>query len=145
SPLSHVVIDDGRRYLERSAQQYDAIVIDPPPPVQTAGSSLLYSQDFYAVAKERIRPGGILQQWLPEGDNSVQSSVARSLNDSFPYVRVFRSVGHGGWHFLASSQPIAVRNGADLMARMPAKAVNDMMEWDRASTPAQQFDRLISR
>ncbi len=145
SPLSHVVIDDGRRYLERSAQQYDAIVIDPPPPVQTAGSSLLYSQDFYAVAKERLRPGGILQQWLPEGDNSVQSSVARSLKNSFPYVRVFRSAGHGGWHFLASTQPIAVRNGAVLMARMPPKAVNDMMEWDRASTPAQQFDRLISR
>lgn len=145
SPYSHVVIDDGRRYLERSAQHYDAIIIDPPPPVQTAGSSLLYSEDFYTVAKQRLRPGGILQQWLPEGDNAVQAAVARSLKDSFPYVRVFRSVGHGGWHFLASTQPIPVRDGAELMARMPAAAVTDMMEWDRASTPAQQFDRLISR
>ncbi len=32
SPLSHLVIDDGRRYLERSPQMYDAIIIDPPPP-----------------------------------------------------------------------------------------------------------------
>ena len=144
SPFSHVVVDDGRRYLERSAQQYDAIVIDPPPPVQTAGSSLLYSRDFYAVAKERLRRGGILQQWLPEGDNAVQASVARSLKESFPYLRIYRSVGHGGWHFLASSQPIPVRTGAELMARMPAGAASDMTEWDRLA-PAQQFDRLLAR
>jgi spermidine synthase len=144
SPFSHVVVDDGRRYLERSAQQYDAIVIDPPPPVQTAGSSLLYSRDFYTVAKERLRPGGILQQWLPEGDNAVQASVARSLKESFPYLRIYRSVGHGGWHFLASSQPIPVRTGAELMARMPATAVGDMTEWDQVA-PAQQFDRLLVR
>jgi predicted membrane-bound spermidine synthase len=31
SPLSHLVIDDGRRYLERSTQKYDAILLDPPP------------------------------------------------------------------------------------------------------------------
>ena len=53
SPLAHVVIDDGRRYLERSPQQYDAILIDPPPPIDAAGSSLLYSRDFYLVARQR--------------------------------------------------------------------------------------------
>ena len=65
SPLSHVVIDDGRRYLERTSEQYDVITIDPPPPVQAAGSSLLYSKEFYAIINRRLRPGGILQQWLP--------------------------------------------------------------------------------
>ena len=34
SPLSHVVIDDGRRYLERTSEQYDVVTIDPPPPVE---------------------------------------------------------------------------------------------------------------
>src|SRR5207249_8126039 len=37
SQLSHVVIDDGRRYLERTTEQYDVITIDPPPPVEAAG------------------------------------------------------------------------------------------------------------
>jgi spermidine synthase len=68
SPLSHLIIDDGRPYLERTPEQYDLIAIDPPPPVQAAGSSLLYSDEFYATVKRRLRHGGILQQWLPEGD-----------------------------------------------------------------------------
>jgi spermidine synthase len=144
SPLSHLVIDDGRRYLERSAQKYDAIIIDPPPPVQAAGSSLLYSEEFYAIAKERLQTGGILQQWLPRADNAVQASVARALNDSFPYVRVCRSVEGTGWHFLASMRPIPTRKAAELTARMPAAAVVDLMEWGPEKTPNGQFDRMLS-
>ena len=145
SPLSRVIIDDGRRYLERSPEKYDAIIIDPPPPVSAAGSSLLYSEEFYAIAKERLAAGGILQQWLPAmSDSQVQASVTRSLRNSFPYVRVFESVDHAGWHFLASMCPIADRNAAELVARMPAKAVVDMMEWGPAKTPGQQFDQMLS-
>jgi spermidine synthase len=144
SPLSHLVIDDGRRYLERAPQKYDAIIIDPPPPVPAAGSSLLYSEEFYAVAKERLQPGGILQQWLPRGDNAVQASVARSLEDSFTYVRVYHSVMGGGWHFLASMRPIPARNAMELVARMPTSAVADMMEWGPAKTPSQEFELMLS-
>ena len=144
SPLAHVVIDDGRRYLERSPETYDAIIIDPPPPVQAAGSSLLYSEEFYAAAKQRLRPMGILQQWLPNGDNELQSAVARALSHSFPYVRVYHSVEGWGWHFLASTHPIAVRGSAELTARMPPTALIDMMEWGPAKTADQQFDRMLA-
>lgn len=143
SPLAHVVIDDGRRYLERSPAKYDAIIVDPPPPVQTAGSSLLYSQDFYTVAKQRLQPGGILQQWLPESDEPTQAAVARAIKNSFPYVRVFRGLEGWGWEFLASERPIPVRTAAELLARMPAAAVTDMMEWGPAKSPEQQFDLLL--
>jgi spermidine synthase len=145
SPLAHVVVDDGRRYLERSPQSYDAIIIDPPPPVSTAGSSLLYSQDFYGLVEQHLRPGGILQQWLPWGDDAVQSSVARALQNSFPYVRVFHSVDHWGWHFLASARLIPLRTAEEMVARMPASAVADMMEWGPAKTPVQQINLMLSQ
>ncbi|MGA2964973.1 MAG: fused MFS/spermidine synthase [Terriglobales bacterium] len=144
SPQAHIVADDGRHYLERNPGRYDVIMIDPPPPVQAAGSSLLYSQDFYAVVRERLRPGGILAQWLPAADDAVQASVARALKNSFPYVRVFPSVEHWGWHFFASDRSIQNRSAADLVARMPAKAVADMMEWGPAKTADEQYDLMLS-
>jgi hypothetical protein len=144
SPLVHVVIDDGRRFLERSPAKYDAIIVDPPPPVQTAGSSLLYSEEFYSVARQRLQPGGILQQWLPEGDDALQASVARAIKNSFPYVRVYSGLGKFGWHFLASERPIPDRTASELVERMPPSAVADMMEWDPEITPQQQMNGVVS-
>jgi spermidine synthase len=144
SSRANVVIDDGRRYLERSPQSYDAIIIDPPPPVSAAGSSLLYSADFYRVAKMRLRPGGIFQQWLPDGDPELVSSVARALQISFPSVRVYRSIEGWGWHFMASMTPLPSRTAAELVGHMPPDAVTDLMEWGPSKTPFEQFDRVLS-
>ena len=145
SPLSHVVIDDGRRYLERTYEQYDVITIDPPPPVQAAGSSLLYSKEFYAIIRRRLRPGGILQQWLPGGDPVVRASVARALKESFPYVRVFHSVEGWGYHFLGSESPLPNPTAAELAQRLPDKAATDFLEWGPESTPEGQFADVLKR
>ena len=145
SPLSHVVIDDGRRYLERTYEQYDVITIDPPPPVQAAGSSLLYSKEFYAIIRRRLRPGGILQQWLPGGDAVVRAAVARALRESFPCVRVFHSAEGWGYHFLASESPLPNPTAAELAQRLPAKAATDFLEWGPETTPEGQFADVLKR
>jgi len=146
SPLSHIVIDDGRRYLERTAEQYDVVTIDPPPPVEAAGTSLLYSKEFYLTIKRRLSPGGIVQQWLPQGgDTVVQAAVARSLQESFSYVRAFQSLDNKGLHFLASDQPIVLRTARELAERMPTKAAQDMIEWGPEASAERQFSILLSR
>jgi spermidine synthase len=129
SPRGRVVIDDGRRYLERSTERYDVITIDPPPPVSAAGSSLLYSKEFYSVIRPRLAPGGILQQWLPEGDPEVRVAVTRALLESFPYVRIFAYHTDFAYHFLASDRRIPDRTPEELAQRMPPAAVRDMEEW----------------
>ena len=148
SPLSHVVIDDGRRYLERTNEQYDLITIDPPPPVQAAGSSMLYSEEFYRVAKKRLRPGGILQQWMPveDADRAAVSAAAQSLRHSFPFIRAFWD--EFGVHFLCSDHSLPSLSPAELVQRMPASAVADFAEWsetpnDPVSADRTQFDTLL--
>ena len=145
SPLSHIVIDDGRRYLERTTQQYDVITIDPPPPVEAAGSSLLYSEDFYTVIRQRLRPGGILQQWLPIGDPEDVAAVALALRRSFPYVRVFAFGKNWGFHFLASDRPLPVRTAKELAERLPAAAATDLVEWDAQPDAEARFAHLLER
>ena len=139
SPHARVLVDDGRRFLERTKETFDSIIIDPPPPVPAAGSSLLYSKEFYALAKRRLRSGGILQQYLPDGDAATQASVARSLRDSFPYVRIFGYQTIPGRHFLASMTPIPALSPFQLAQRLPPRAASDLVEWDRSVTPADQF------
>jgi len=145
SQLSNVVIDDGRRYLERTNEQYDVITIDPPPPVEAAGSSLLYTKEFYTTIKQRLRPDGVLQQWLPTGDPVVHASVARALKESFPYVRVYRSIGGWGYHFIASTRALPDWTPEQMVQHMPASAVKDMMEWGPEPTAEKQFANVLGR
>lgn len=145
SPKSHIVIDDGRRFLERTQEQYDVIAIDPPPPIGAAGSSLLYSREFYASAKKRLRDGGILAQWYPGGDRTTTAAIARSLKESFPYVRCFGSFIGYGVHFFASMQPIADLSAAQLAQRIPPRAAADFVEWGPYPTPEQQYADLLKR
>jgi spermidine synthase len=144
SPLAHVVIDDGRRYLERTSDQYDVITIDPPPPVAAAGSSLLYSEEFYAAAKKHLAPRGILQQWLPPIDDPVvRSSVAKALQAAFPYVRVFHSFDGAGYHFLASDWQLPQLSAQQLAEKLPAAAASDFVEWGPEATAEDQFEDLL--
>jgi spermidine synthase len=145
-PESHIVVNDGRFFLERSQELYDVIALDPPPPVEAAASSLLYSKEFYAIARQHLKPGGILQQWFPtSNDPAIIASVAKALQESFPYVRAFRAIeGSRGCHFLASNSPLPAYSAETLASHLPPAAVADLLEWDPAYTAQQQFGRLLS-
>lgn len=133
NPKGRVVIDDGRRFLNRTRETYDVIVVDPPPPVEAAGSSLLYSKEFHEAVKAHLRPGGVFQTWFPVGEERIGRAVAKSLAEVFPYVRVYRSVEGWGVHFLASMQPLPAIDTARMLARLPEAAKADLAEWPKAS------------
>jgi len=145
SPKSILIIDDGRFYLERSNRKYDVITIDPPPPVEAAGSSLLYSTEFYTTVKQHLSEGGIFQQWLPNGDSAVIASVGKALQESFPYVLVFGAIEGQGYHFIASISPIDRQTPSVLASRMPASAVKDLLEWGPFDTAQDQLTAVLSR
>jgi len=140
-----IVVDDGRRFLQRTLDTYDLIVIDPPPPVESSGSSLLYSEEFYRTAKKRLKPDGILAQWLPDWDNLTLQAVVRALSSQFPYVRVFSSLEGWGVHFFASARPIDVPDARTFAARIPEKAARDFNEWIPDQTAVQLFQIVKDR
>jgi len=150
SPKAHVVIDDGRRFLERSREAYDVIVIDPPPPLQAAGSSLLYSREFYRGLERRLAPRGIVQQWIPGAphpavDPAIVSAFVGAFRDSFPYTRAFLCSEGPGLHLLGSRVPIPPTAAAVLAGRLSARAAGDLVEWAPGSTAEAQFDIVLRR
>lgn len=162
-----IIIDDGRRYLKRVAKKYDLIVVDPPPPVSAAGSSLLFSKEFCALAREHLNPGGILQMWFPDGTPVLKNTgtncsenyltwvsirktvaaqgLARSLQETFPHVRCFSSVEKSGVHFLASAEPIEVAPLDQMLARLPERAKSDLMEWETQKDLPAYFESVVTQ
>lgn len=145
NPKGRIVIDDGRRYLKRTREKFDVIVIDPPPPVEAAGSSLLYSVEFYELAKQHLNPNGILQAWFPGGESATAQAVLRSLHESFPHVRCFRAIAEEGVHLLASMEPIATFTPDQLALTMPSAAAEDLLEWSPSRNLPAYLGQVVSK
>jgi hypothetical protein len=77
-----VVVDDGRRYLERAGKQFDVILMNP---LRTTSIYIgdLNSRQFFWLARSRMKPAGVL---MAGGivDNPV---IRRPLLEEFNYVR----------------------------------------------------------
>jgi len=130
-----IIIDDGRRFLQRTDKKYDLITIDPPPPIVATGSSLLYSKEFYEIIKIHLTTNGILSHWYPEKNSKTLQAVARSLVEVFPYVEVYKSTMSNGYHFIASNNPIIIPNPEEIVQTMPLTAQTDLMEWNDYNDP----------
>jgi spermidine synthase len=94
-PRLDIRLRDGRRELLSNEQSYDLITLEPPPP-SAAGVVNLYSADFYELARTRLRPGGIVAQWLPlptQNDEDTRSLV-RSFLGVFPHISLWTTELH---------------------------------------------------
>ena len=140
-----IVIDDGRRYLERCGEKFDIIVVDPPPPIEAAGSSLLYSREFYDLVKAHLKPNGILGTWIPICELDTAQAMVRSMYDSFPYIKCFDSLDSVGTHFLASMQTIPSRSVCELVKAMPVKSQNDLLEWTHTGVLTNDVQIVLSK
>ena len=81
-----VYINDGRHHLQmQPAASYDLIALEPPPPGR-AGVAALYSREFYALARARLKPKGYISQWLPAYQLPAAATLAmiRAFLEVFP-------------------------------------------------------------
>lgn len=93
-----LVIDDGRRFLLRTREKFDLILIDPLRST-TAYSNNLYSKEFYEIVKEHLAPGGIFMVWMDE-----YRVMPKTVIETFEHVKVYSVF------CLASSSPLIMNN-----------------------------------
>jgi len=98
------------------------------------------------VAKQHLKPGGILQAWLPGGVPLLTGqAVLRSLAESFPHVRCFDSLDSWGTHLLASMDPIEKLSPEELAKRLPAGAKKDLLEWAPGQDAAAYLALILAQ
>jgi len=90
-PRVHVVLDDARNFLLTTRDSYDLIISEPSNP-WIAGVATLFTDEYYQAARRRLRPGGLLVQWIqgysifPDDLRMVLATVA----GQFESVSVWR-------------------------------------------------------
>jgi len=105
-PHAHLFLEDGRNLLLlRPDRLYDLITMEVSS-VWFAGSTSLYSHEFYELIRARLKPEGVFQQWIQLhhiGANEV-GSVLATLRQVFPFVEFWVFGGQG--ILVASESPL---------------------------------------
>jgi len=106
-PKGRVIVSDGRNYVRLSRETYDMVAVDPAPPIESAGSVVLYTREFLTEGKARLRPGGVFMLWIPYAlplDDFKQH--VRTFAGVFGHVRLVLSPGRHGVFMFGSDAPL---------------------------------------
>ena len=102
-----VRIQDGRNYLRTTTERYDLITADPIHP-WAAGSTYLYTREYYRDALARLNPGGVMAQWLPLYELSLEDvqCIAATFMDVFRHVQLWQI--YHDTILIGSDQPLRI-------------------------------------
>jgi spermidine synthase len=106
-PNGKVTISDGRNYVRLSRKRYDMIAVDPAPPIESAGSVVLYTREFLTEGRARLNPGGVFLLWVPYALPMEDFKThVRTFANVFPHARAMLSPGGHGVYLLGSDRPM---------------------------------------
>lgn len=122
-PRLRLAIDDGRSFVERGTEKLD-VLISEPPNIWVSGVSGLFTREFYRAARARLRPGGILCQWLPLYELSREdfATALATMGTQFPHLEGWTNGGVAV--IVASADPLPT--GGQSLDRLPAAVIADL-------------------
>ncbi len=138
-PRVEIKQGDGRHYLTRSCSRYDIIsvnVLDPYLP----GSSSLYSVDFWEIAREHLRSGGVYTQLLWGEDVSL---LVKGMQKVFPVILFFSVYGGTAYNVVAFKEPLDQESVRLHHDRINSRVASIIREFTR-DEPITYFTQLIS-
>jgi len=152
-PNVKLILEDGRNHLLLTSRTYDLISMEISS-IWFAGSTSLYSKEYYRLVRAHLKHSGILQQWIQVHHIGTQElgSVLRTLREVFPYVEFWVVGGQG--ILIASPQPLILQAAAlqRILDRNPwndgaseamTKRLNDLLAGRLLN--AQEVDHLLAR
>ena len=137
-PRTTLVFDDARKYLASSSQQFDVMIMDLVDPLEGGPAYLLYTEEYYNIARARLKPGGILvTQSGPAGYSILHecfTTIYKTLESIFAasrpfYVHVpsFMTV----WGFtMASDSPLPQLMPGEIDARIVERLARPLRHYD---------------
>lgn len=144
APNVRVLVADGRNVLLGTPRGYDLVVSEPSNPWMT-GASSLFTQEFFARVRARLRPGGVFVQWLQLYEISTENVriILATLRSVFRYVRVLQPQrAAADLLLLASRRPIPLNVGR-LQSKMKEPALRRVLERIKIRTLGDLLVRFV--
>jgi spermidine synthase len=89
-PRVQVDFTDGRNKVLASPERYDVILSDSIHP-RFSGNGSLYTYEYYQLLRDRLKPGGVVSQWLPFYSLTTENfkMILKSFYRVFPNTSVW--------------------------------------------------------
>ena len=101
-----LIIGDGRHHLRTVKKRYDIITSNA---VHVRLSPYLYTEEFYKLCKARLKPQGVVCQWLPSNNlpDKEFKQLVRAFQIVFPHTSVWY-VNPGHYLLIGTSEALAL-------------------------------------
>lgn len=133
-----LVIEDGRKYMEKVQDRFDVVVINVNGPLERGSSYMLFTMEFYQILAEKLRTNGILvvQSGAASfSENEMFTSVCNTLgkvfSSVFPYVAYVPSYALPWGFSLATHNPSNLDISSDeIDARVHSRINGELRFYD---------------
>ena len=137
-PRLTLLHEDARGYLQANGDGFDVILLDLVDPLEGGPAYLLYTDEFYHIAKKRLNPGGVLvTQSGPVGlpnHKECFTTIFHTLSEVFAHttaaqvhVPAFETL----WGFtIASDEPLLPLTGDELDSAIATRVDKSLRHYD---------------
>ncbi len=115
-----IFFKDGRAFLSSSDKIYDAIILNLPDP-STAQINRFYTQEFFALIKERMSPQGVFSLRVSSAENYISEELQKylaalytTLTEVFPDIEVIP----GSYNIYLASRQMPKLSVSELLDRI---------------------------
>jgi spermidine synthase len=125
-PRTHLILTDGRAYLQRQRGRFDVIIVSVPEPA-TAQYNRFYTAEFFRLAKDRLAAGGVFSFRAGAAENFLSPSrrdYLAALQATLNAVFTSTAVVPGDTAIFAASETALGLDPAALSARLAARGIH---------------------
>ena len=116
--LFNYAINDGRNHILMTEKKYDMISTGIIHPLVSAGSSNIYTADFYYLCKKRLTADGVMCQWVPlhRLPEAHFKMIVRTFKHEFPETTLWYKYTPDFVILIGTREPLTI-NYKDFIAR----------------------------
>jgi spermidine synthase len=84
-----LLFEDGRNFIEKTNETFDAVIIDITCPLEEGPSYKLFTKEFYEVVKQKLTPQGVFSIQASTASPTALTTytvLSRTLKEVFPNV-----------------------------------------------------------